>query len=417
MTKKTKCAAVLLLTVCFLILSTVTSCNKQPIESPSDSPSTEPIDTEATDSMTTDSYIDPLALPDDDEPGLLTPSPAPDPEIALVPYDGVVEHIFFHEVIAYPQLAFDGDRDAGGYDDYMVTASEYLKILESLYKNDFVLVNMNDVWSEYTNENGVLRMRRNTLMLPEGKKPIIISFDDISFYDYMEDDGFMRRLIIGEDGEIWAAGIDPNGSEIKTQDLAAVPILDKFVREHPDFSPSGAKGCIALTGYQGILGYRTQYDRHNDSADARVIRMQEVARVRPIITRLKETGWYFASHSYGHIQLDKASLDAVIADANRWMDEVASLVGETQLFIYPYGSRLDGGDVNSTGSAFRFYHDLGFRIFASVGYEPFSQIKSDISAVVCDRMNVDGIAFRTQRERHSRLYNVSEVLDPMRPSH
>ena len=36
-----------------------------------------------------------------------------------------------------------------------------------------------------------------------------------------------------------------------------MPILNKFVKEHPDFSLNGEKGVVALTGYEGVLGYRT----------------------------------------------------------------------------------------------------------------------------------------------------------------
>ena len=407
---KKKPAALIAVLICLIITVSATSCGKES-QSVNTEPPPSPTDT-----------IDEAPPPDtppDTPPPPAQPSytptfPAPGQE--LVPYDGAVEHIFFHEVIAYPELAFSGSSRQKGYDDYMVTVSEYIKILESLYRNNYILVSMNDVWSEYSDENGTQRMRRNTLMLPEGKKPLIISFDDINFYEYMHSDGFMQKLIIGEDGEIWTTGADPDGNTVVTQDLAAVPILDKFVKDNPDFSMYGVKGCIALTGYEGILGYRTQNDRNNDSAEFRLNRMQEIARVRPVIDRLKKTGWYFASHSYGHISLDTSSFDSVSADAARWMDEVGPLVGETQIFIYPFGSRLDGNDVNSTGPAFRFYHDLGFRLFASVGYEPFSLIKTDIAAVVCDRMNVDGIALRRSREQYLRFYDAREVFDPMRPA-
>lgn len=353
----------------------------------------------------------------EDLPETSPASPAvPAPAQNLTAYDGIVEHLFFHEVIAYPELAFDGDRMQRGYDNNMVTVNEFNKMLDSMYRKGFILVNLNDVWSEYTNENGERRMQRNTLMLPEGKKPLVLSFDDISFYEYMSSDGFMKKLIIGEDGDIWATGIDLSGNEIVTQDLTVVTILDKFIREHPDFSLDGVKGCIALTGYEGILGYRTQADRNDSSEEFRLNRMQEVARVRPVIQKLHETGWYFASHSYGHINLEDASLETVKEDAVRWLDEVGSLVGETKIFIDPYGTRLDGGDVYNTGPAFRFYQELGFRIFASVGKESFSRIKPDIAAVVCDRMHADGLTLRGSRERYSKFYDAAEVFDPMRPA-
>ncbi|MDR1217404.1 MAG: hydrolase, partial [Oscillospiraceae bacterium] len=171
----------------------------------------------------------------------LTPEPELDPEqppeeeasVPLVEYDGIVEHLFFHTAIAYPELAFDGDAQEKGFDDWMVTVDEYKKILQSLYDKGYILVNMNDVWSEYTDSNGAQAMKRNTLMIPEGKKPLILSYDDISYYYYMLPEGFPYKLIVGYDGEIYSYGLDPDGKEVFSQELDAVPILDKFVEEHP----------------------------------------------------------------------------------------------------------------------------------------------------------------------------------------
>ena len=100
--------------------------------------------------------------------------------VAYVPYDGIVEHLFFHPVIAYPELAFDGDAQANGLDDFMVTVGEFTKILNNVYEKGYVLVDIGDVWSETTDENGTAKMVRNTLYLPEGKKPVIFSYDDRS---------------------------------------------------------------------------------------------------------------------------------------------------------------------------------------------------------------------------------------------
>ena len=148
-----------------------------------------------------------------------TPTPAADPYDAVRTYwsadqltqawgpDQAVEHLFFHPVIAYPEYAFSDavpyDRQVG-LDEWMVTADEYKKILQSVYDKGYILVNMGDVWSEVTGEDGVTRMERNTLMLPEGKKPLIISFDDVNYYDYMLAEGFTSKLVLGDDGQIWA---------------------------------------------------------------------------------------------------------------------------------------------------------------------------------------------------------------------
>ena len=83
--------------------------------------------------------------------------------VTYAAYDGVVEHLFFHPVVAYPELAFDGDYKSDGIDDWMVTAGEYLKILESVYEKGYILVDINDCWSEQTGEDGQVRMVKNTL--------------------------------------------------------------------------------------------------------------------------------------------------------------------------------------------------------------------------------------------------------------
>ena len=36
-----------------------------------------------------------------------------------------------------------------------------------------------------------------------------------------------------------------------------VPILNKFIEEHPDFVYKNARPTLCLSGYNGILGYRT----------------------------------------------------------------------------------------------------------------------------------------------------------------
>ncbi|MCL2079521.1 MAG: polysaccharide deacetylase family protein [Oscillospiraceae bacterium] len=351
-----------------------------------------------------------------------TPESTPEPIYTnLVAYDGIVENIFFHEIVAYPELAFNGRSRQAGFDAEMVTVSEYTQILQSLYDKNYILVNLNDVWEEYLADSGRYNMRRATLMIPEGKKPLVISYDDLSFYEIDKSYGIMSRYIIGADGEVWAEGYDPDGNYVISQDLAAITVLDKFIRENPDFSLNGAKGCIAFTGYEGILGYRTNNDLNDTSPEARTRRMQEIARAEPVVRRLKETGWYFASHSYGHIYLDSASLEKVKTDADRWLEEVGSLVGKTQIFIYPYGRRLDGADQNAPGPAFIYYIDLGFRIFLSVGPHPLplgykGQIKTEFPAIIDDRRLIGGTTLRFNRESRLQLFDAREIFDPLRPA-
>lgn len=363
-----------------------------------------------------------------------TPEPEPEPEpiaedyvildptvapeggvrdgVTYAAYDGIVEHLFFHPIIAYPELAFDGDYKSDGLDDWMVTAGEFWKILESVYANGYVLVDIGDVWSETTDENGNAVMVKNTLYLPEGKKPVIFTYDDVNYYEYMLENGFTHKLILDEDGHIRAWGLDPEGNEVVGRDLDAVTALDLFIEQHPDFSPFGAKACMGLTGYEGILGYRTQTETEGWTDEKEAARQKEIENVKPIIEELKRTGWTFASHTWGHIRLG-GSYDRAVQDTERWFREVGSLIGETSILIYPHGDRPDGNDYTQTGETFRYLQSKGFRVFCSVGIESFSYRKKDICAVICDRLHPDGTTLRSANclERYMKFYDAREIID------
>jgi hypothetical protein len=297
----------------------------------------------------------------------------------------------------------------------MVTVDEYDKILESVYEKGYILVDINDVWSEQVDESGEERMVRNTLYLPEGKKPLILSFDDVNYYPYMLENGFTYKLILGDDGKVWSWGYDPDGNEVVSRDLDAVTILDKFVEEHPDFSPFGAKGCLSLTGFAGILGYRTQTDQDVEwTEELEANRQSEIEAVGPIIAELKRTGWTFGSHTWGHINLSKKSLETVQADTEKWLDEVGSLVGDTNILYYPHGARPDGDDVQQTGPIFEYLQSKGFRVFASVGISSYSKIKKDICAVICDRLHPDGTTLRGTDKVlswYEQFYDARDIID------
>ena len=359
-------------------------------------------------------------LPPEPEPyTILDPTVMPEggvrDGVTYVAWDGIVEHLFFHPVVAYPELAFDGDAQANGIDDYMVTVDEYDKILQSVYDKGYVLVDIGDVWSETTGEDGQPKMVKNTLYLPEGKKPLILSFDDTNYYEYMLSNGFTYKLVLDENGKIASWGKDPQGNEVVSRDLDAIPILDKFVEEHPDFSPFGAKGCLSLTGYEGILGYRTQTDTKSWTQAQEENRQKEREAVKPIIAELKRTGWTFGSHTWGHIRLGGSkSMEVIQADTQRWFDEVGSLVGPTNVLFYPHGERPDGDDWHQTGPIFRYLQSQGFRIFCSVGINSFSYIKKDISAVICDRLHPDGTTLRGTDKVlgwYSQFYDARDIID------
>ncbi|MCY9667292.1 hypothetical protein M5X11_20595 [Paenibacillus alginolyticus] len=324
-----------------------------------------------------------------------TPEPVP-VETPLVLFNGQIEHIFFHPLIAFPELAFDGDSMAKGYNDWFVTVKEFNKILDSLYRNQYILI---DIGSLYTEKEGVVRPQE--LWLPANKKPLVLSIDDLNYYTYMRENGNASRLVLDDNGEVATYSMTPQGEPITARNSEIVPILDDFVHAHPDFSWHGAKGVIALTGYEGILGYRTD---QRDSPN--YINAKE--GVLPVIKRLKETGWTFASHGYGHLDTAKITLNRFKQDTLRWKQEVEPLIGATSVYIYPFGSSVLPED-----RKYQFLMEEGFRIMCSVGPVPYLAFKPD--SVMMDRRHIDGIALHDQRSRLLPLFDSQEIWDSIRP--
>ncbi len=320
---------------------------------------------------------------------------------ALVEYKGNIRHIFFHPLIIYPEMAFDGDSTAQGYNDWFVTVGEFKKILDSLYENNYILVDMTKLY-EVAQQDGKNNIKKKKLLLPEGKKPLVLSVDDMNYYDYMKENGNAHKLVIDGDGNAAAYYMTPDGQEKTECDNEIVPILDRFVAQHPDFSLEGAKGILALTGYAGILGYHTE---DKDAEDYE----KEKEEALKVVKRLKETGWTFACHGYGHLHSNKVSFDRLKSDTAKWKAEVEPLVGPTGVYVYPYGE-----EIPIKNPKFEMLKSEGFSIFCPVGSTGFQIAAREY--VQMDRMNIDGTAFYYRKEKLSDMFDVDSVIDAMRPA-
>lgn len=347
-----------------------------------------------------------------------------DAKSACVRYEDTTQttHIFFHSLIVDTARAFDGDSKTNGYNQYMTTVDEFRAMLEELYKRDFVLVRIHDIAVEQTNPDGTTSYVQGDIYLPPEKKPLIISQDDVNYYEYMVDgdgdrlpdaggDGFANRLVIGEDGKPTCQYITAAGETVYGEyDL--VPILDKFVEEHPDFSYRGAKAIIAVTGYEGVYGYHTHPEWKEiigiDEYD------KECQAARELTKCLKDNGYEIASHSFGHPSYGEHSVDEVAADVQKWEEQVQPIVGDTDIFIYPYGADIAGVE-DYSGGKFEAMYAAGYRYFCNVDSTKYwVQIKQNY--VRQGRRNLDGYRMWWNPELLEDLFDVQEIFDPARPT-
>ena len=320
---------------------------------------------------------------------------------SFVPYDQPVRHIFFHSLIVDTSLAFDGDYMENGYNYWMTTVDEFYAILDELYANQYILIDIHELAEEQVDEDGNITLIAAQPLVPEGKIPLVLSVDDVSYYDYMENDGFPRKLILDENGDVKNLYINQDGTE-SIGDYDVMPILDTFVKEHPDFSLRGAKGIIAATGYEGTLGYRIN-DMESPTLE------EDRQMVRTIAERLKETGWVFASHGYGHKHTASISYNSLVDDTSRWKDEIANYVGDTDIYIYPYGEEIDYPSQKLT-----YLQSEGFRYFCGVwASQAFVSVNDDY--VRQTRCNLDGYTMITRPQSVADLIDASRIVDSKRP--
>lgn len=319
-----------------------------------------------------------------------------------------IPHLFFHSLVVDPKRAFDEESTSQGYEDYMVTQKEFEAIVEELYRRDFVLVNPADFAGLDKKKN----MSYRKIMLPKGKKPIVLSLDDLSYYEYMQGDGFADRLILDKDGKVRNEYVDGTGKKlVGAYDMTT--ILDDFVAEHQDFSYRDARGIIAMTGYNGAFGYRTSPSQYPDNKNLK--RDRETAT--KIADAMKKEGWVFASHSWGHIATGTVDLGRFKRDMKLWKDEVEPIVGKTDQFIYPFGSDLARTGPYS-GAKYELLKKEGFKYFYGVDgtITAWMQQRDDYQRQM--RINIDGLQFakekRGDRPVLETFFDVDKVIDPAR---
>jgi peptidoglycan/xylan/chitin deacetylase (PgdA/CDA1 family) len=191
-----------------------------------------------------------------------------------------------------------------------------------------------------------------------------------------------------------------------------VPLLEKFVREHPDFSYRGAKAIVGMTGYEGVYGYRTDIDgKERLSPEAFE---KEVEEAKKVTQWLRENGWELASHSYGHPAYGTMSTDGLKKDVARWEEEVQPIVGDTDIILYPHGSDIAGVGKYS-GEKYEAMYAAGYRFFCNVDSSDYwVQIRDDY--VRQGRRNLDGYRMWYGPHLLDDLFNTDDVFDPARPT-
>lgn len=319
----------------------------------------------------------------------------------LVEYKGPVQHIFTHVLIAWPGKAAKQPRAvADSTDTDHITPLELKRLLQQLYDNHYVLVDINSVF-KVEGTGADTKVVRTKLMLPPGKKPLIYSIDDVRYDPRTAANGFIDRLIVDDSGKIASFTKGKNtdtGKDVISYDNEVFPIVETFIAEHPDFSFNGARGTLAMTGYESLFGYRTH--RLNT-----VDRDSEIAKAKVVAARLKELGWNFASHGYAHLNTPKVTDDKLRSDSQKWVNETQNVVGPTLIYIWPFGAGTPYGSPKRK----ILMNEFGFRMFNTVGAG--GQFEFEGPSINMERKPIDGYTLRSWRARYLPIFDTAKVFD------
>ena len=320
---------------------------------------------------------------------------------SMYEYEGDIGHLSFTNLIADTSLAFDGDGNEATYDSNMITLSEFQGILQQLYDNGYVLIDIHSLVEETQDENGNVTLTQKNPLVPQGKKPLILSVDNLNYSSVVNGDGIATRLTLNDQGEVQAVYTDSEGHDL-TGAYDIVPVLNAFIQEHPDFSLSGARGIISLSGVNGAFGYDLSEET---SASAQ----ENQDTVRAIAQKLTEDGWQFACAGYSYTYMSDMSYEGLQQDITQWKNTIESLVGQTDILMYPYGAEVD----YSTEKAV-YLMDQGFHYFIGTWTEG-DHLEVNENYLRQTRRMVTGYVFDQLPANFDQYFSSSQILDGDRP--
>lgn len=331
-----------------------------------------------------------------------------------------VVNLSFQVLIADGTRAFTNASLGSKYNSNFITTSEFTAILEELYANDYILVSLDDIYTTVTTEIGTSVYEAKPLYLPAGKKPLILTQTQVNYYTYMIDSnddglpdkngaGFASKLLVNEDGKFVCEMVDKNGQTV-VGNYDMVPILETFISAHPDFSYQGARAVLAVTGFDGLFGYRT-----NTDANAVFNHDQEVQGAQEIIDALRSAGYELACYTYENVGYGVRSASEIKTDLSKWASEVTPILGETDILVYAQLSDLTNGD-GYGGEKHNVLQNAGFRFYLGFCNDGASWSIVEDNYVRQGRIMVTGANLVHHAEWFNGIFDATSVIDANRPS-
>lgn len=310
---------------------------------------------------------------------------------------GSIGHFSVGNLAVDKARAFNDPYMGWELNNWSLTVDEFKKILQQLYDNDYVLMDVTSLVSEESKEKNPKSMVLNWegVLVPEGKKPIVLSFTGAGYEKDYGQYGYSNRMVIDTDGKVRNEYTDVNG-ETRLGAYDVVPIVDEFIEKHPDFSLRGARGILAITGIRGAFGYSAE---------------TEGEEIRKIADTLKEEGWLIANQGFRGVSME-ADMDGkeFVEDMENWSKTLAPYVGDTELLIYPNGDELPLYTYKHLWALEHGYH------FYFSQWATTDTLSLYDDCLMQSRRRLDGYDLYYYGENMTQYFDYKKVLDKDRPS-
>ena len=331
---------------------------------------------------------------------------------------GRIVNLSFNLLVADPQRAYANSKYGSSFARNFITVSEFTNILTQLHENGYVLVDLDDFIQVTTDESGKTTYAPKTIYLPGGKKPLVLTQTHVNYNTYMIDSdgdgladkggsGFASRLVLDANGALTCEYVDKNGN-VLTGAYDMVPILNTFIQSHPDFSYQGARAILAVSGYDGLFGYRT--DPETAEKISQEYYDQQLQQVPAILDALRRDGYTIACYTYDNLAYGSLTPDELQEDLDNWTNEVTPILGETPILVYAKESDIG----RYQGEKYDRIINAGFRYFLGFCEDVDPWIEFTDSYVRQGRILVNGSNLGAKPYLFIGMFDAKSVLDPAR---
>ena len=324
-----------------------------------------------------------------------------------------IPNLSFHVLMADPARAFKDTALGGSYNRNFVSTTEFAKILDHLYANGYVLVDFDSITGSSADATGSEKFFPKSIYLPADKKPIMLTETMVNYFAYMIDgngdgladaqgDGFASKLVI-DGGTVKAEYVDGSGQTM-IGDFDFVPILESFIKQHPDFSYQGARATLAVCGHEGVFGYRTNTSyiatKGNDYYNT------EVTNATAVANKLRELGYTIACYTYKNENYSGWTANQISADIQQWVQQIVPVLGDVNTIVFARASDIQ--DYN--GNAFQVLYTSGFRYFVAYSaQQPWAEINTNF--VRQKRLMVTGNSMAWYPTQFNGMFDCAAILD------